>query len=191
LFTGSAAPVKNRLSRPADNRVTPRTVKTKRENRGDNLKVETGMRCFGVRAVQGLGGLFLLVSSSAALAQAVVPQVLSTSAPMRLDFLRDTAPPLRLDLDLGELRWTGAKREPGQPRLSVVELEPDFRPGLAPRRAHHALKMRAEWPRAALRSMGFAAAECTTQFRMPSSLAPTRGGLSVELRAQLRLACSF
>jgi hypothetical protein len=149
------------------------------------------MRWFGVRAAQGLGGLLLCVSGTAALGQAAVPQVLATSAPLRTNGLRDAAPLLPLDLDLGQLRWAGPKREPGQPWLSVVELEPEFHPGLAPRRAHHALKMRAQWPRAALRSMGFDAAECTTQFRMPSSLAPTRGGFSVELRAQLRLACSF
>lgn len=178
LFTGPAGPVKNRLSPRAD-------------NPPDNLKAETGMRWFSGLGAWGLGALLVSVSSSAALAQSAVPQILATPAPVRVDGLRDTGPSLRLDLDLSELRWAGAKREPGQPRLSVVEIEPDFRPGLVPRRAHHALKMRAEWPRAALRSMGLAAAECTTQFRMPSSLAPTRGGFTVDLRAQLRLACSF
>jgi hypothetical protein len=38
--------------------------------------------------------------------------------------------------------------------------------------------------------MGLATAECTTQFRMPSSLG--RGGsFSVEVKAQMRLACSY
>lgn len=76
------------------------------------------------------------------------------------------------------------------PRLSVVAIEPDRRPGMAPGRAHHAVRMRAEWPRAALRSMGIATAECTTQFRMPSSLG-RNGRFSIEVQAQMRLACSY
>lgn len=87
------------------------------------------MRWFGVRAAQGLGGLLLCVSGTAALGQAAVPQVLATSMPLRADGLRDAAPLLRLDLDLGQLRWAGPKREPGQPWLSVLEIEPEFRPG--------------------------------------------------------------
>lgn len=76
------------------------------------------------------------------------------------------------------------------PRLWVVDIEPERLPGMAPGRARHALRMRAEWPRAALRSMGFSAAECSTQFRMPSSLG-RNGGFSIELQAQMRVACSY
>lgn len=79
---------------------------------------------------------------------------------------------------------------PVAPRFSVVAVEPERLPGMAPGRTHHAVRMRAEWPRTALRSLGLATAECTTQFRMPSSLG-RNGGFSIEVQAQMRLACSY
>ncbi len=158
------------------------------------------MGWFGVGGVRGAGVMFLGLAGAAAWAQEAEPGsageiamtasagaaavALAAAKPM------DDAPWRQPHPGFMAGTW-GTSLQPVQaPRLSVVEIEPERLPGVAPRRAQHAVRMRAEWPRAALRSMGLATAECTTLFRMPSSLG-RGGGFSVELRAQVRLACSY
>lgn len=158
------------------------------------------MGWFGVGGVRGAGVMFLGLAGAAAWAQEVEPGsageiAMAASAGAAAVSLAaakpmDDAPWRRPHPGFMAGTW-GTSLQPVQaPRLSVVEIEPERLPGVAPRRAQHAVRMRAEWPRAALRSMGLATAECTTLFRMPSSLG--RGGsFSVELRAQVRLACNY
>lgn len=79
-------------------------------------------------------------------------------------------------------------------RLSVVEIpvEPGPRIG-APSRPHHALSLRSDTMRGAMRSLGLDASECATQFRAPTRWRPagpnTEGGLDTQV--QVRLTCRF
>lgn len=158
------------------------------------------MRWFGVAGARQVGVVFLGLAGTAAWAQEAEPEpagevVATAAAPAGAAASAPARPPEDAPWRLphpGFTAGTWGPRAPvaATPRLSVVEVEPEQLPGMAPGRAHHAVRMRAEWPRAALRSMGLATAECTTQFRMPSSLG--RGGsFSVEVKAQMRLACSY
>ncbi len=158
------------------------------------------MGWFGSAGARNVGVVFLGLAGTAAWAQEAEPRppgdaVATAAAPAGEAASAPAQPPQDAPWRLphpGFTAGTWGTRAPAAatPRLSVVEVEPERLPGMAPGRAHHALRMRAEWPRAALRSMGIATAECTTQFRMPSSLG--RGGsFSIEVQAQLRLSCRY
>ena len=158
------------------------------------------MGWFGVGGARGLGVMFLGLAAAAAWAQeaesgpgsevamaSAMPAAASPPAPVPPP---EVAPWRRPDPGFVAGTWATSPPAAKTPGFSVVEVEPEQLPGAAPGRPRHALKMRTEWPRAALRSMGFAAAECTTLFRMPSSLG-RGGGFSVEFRAQMRLTCRY
>lgn len=154
------------------------------------------MGWFGVAGARRAGVVFLGLAGSAAWAQEAGPgpssdAVAAAAAPASAPLRPPGDAPWRLPHP-GFTGGTWGTRPPPAvtPRFSVVEVEPERLPGMAPGRAHHAVRMRAEWPRAALRSMGITTAECTTQFRMPSSLG-RNGGFSIEVQAQMRLACSY
>lgn len=158
------------------------------------------MGWFGVAGARRAGMVFLGLMGTTAWAQEAESgpagdAVIAAAAPAGAAASAPARPPEDAPWRLphpGFTAGTWGPRAPAAatPRLSVVAVEPDQLPGMAPGRAHHAVRMRAEWPRAALRSMGIATAECTTQFRMPSSLG--RGGsFSIDVQAQLRLACSY
>jgi len=159
------------------------------------------MGWFGVEGARGLGVMFLGLAGTAAWAQEAEPGpgsevAMAAAMPASVPVpgpapVPEVAPWRRPHLGFMAGTWGTSLPAAKTPRFAVVEVEPEQLPGMAPSRAHHAVRMRAEWPRATLRSMGFAAAECTTQFRMPSSLGRGGGGFSVELHAQVRLACSY
>lgn len=93
------------------------------------------------------------------------------------------------------LRWSAetAARRDLLPALSIVTLPPEQTPGRAPGRAHHALSVRSEMPRQALRSLGLDVTECATRFRMPTRLrqdAPG-GDTTLDAQAQVSWACRF
>lgn len=76
--------------------------------------------------------------------------------------------------------------------IRVVEL-PDERGGIGPppKRSHHALSINAEQPKRWLRGLGLDATDCAARFRMPSKLKRDREGTSVDIAAQLGMACKF
>lgn len=116
----------------------------------------------------------------------------------------DTAPQaLVLHLDDGPRarsrglapRWTSETRlrDDTLPAVSIVTLPPDVMPGRTPGRAHHALSVRSETPRQALRSLGLDVTECATRFRLPTRLRQDSpgGDTTLDAQAQVSWACRF
>lgn len=145
-------------------------------------------------AGRGLGPLLLGLAGTAAVAQELVPPAESASRPGTTEespLPEATTPRIHYfrAMTEGTVREMPAAQAP---RLSVVEIEPERVPGeVAPRRSRHALNVRSQWPVAALRSLGIQASECTTQYRMPSALRFNGGNVSLNVSAEVRLACRF
>lgn len=152
------------------------------------------MRWFGAPGARRASVVVLGLAGAAAWGQAAGPAgdaVSAAAAPAWAPLRPPADAPWRLPHPGFAARSWGTRSAAAvTPRFWVVDVEPERLPGAAQGRARHALRMRAEWPRAALRSMGLSAAECTTQFRMPSSLG-RNGGFSIEVQAQMRVACSY
>jgi len=75
--------------------------------------------------------------------------------------------------------------------VSVVELPAEGPPGVRSR-PRHALSINSETPQKMLRSIGIEATDCATRFRMPTKVQrDAYGGSSVNVQAQLGLACRF
>ncbi|WP_428423255.1 hypothetical protein [Methylibium sp.] len=76
--------------------------------------------------------------------------------------------------------------------VTIIELPREVMPGTAgPQRAHHALSVRSEAPQRMLRSIGIEASDCATRFRLPTKLRQDTDGTSIDVRAQIGLACRF
>lgn len=92
-------------------------------------------------------------------------------------------------------RWTAdlKPRDDGVPAVSIVTLPAEQIPGSAPRRAHHALSVRSETSRQALRSLGLDVTECATRFRMPTRMRQSAqgGDSTLDAQAQVSWACRF
>lgn len=77
-------------------------------------------------------------------------------------------------------------------RLTVVELPPEGMPGTrGAQRVHHALSIGSAAPQRMLRSIGVEASDCAARFRLPTKLRQENGNTSIDVRAQIGLACRF
>ncbi|MGA0608760.1 hypothetical protein [Caldimonas sp. KR1-144] len=76
-------------------------------------------------------------------------------------------------------------------RVSVVEMPVDAIPGAPPRRAHHALRIATDAPKAFLRGLGFEPSDCAAQLRAPARMKQERGDTNVDVQAQVRIGCRF
>ncbi len=76
--------------------------------------------------------------------------------------------------------------------MSIVALPPEGLPGTrGAQRVRHALSVRSETPQRMLRAVGVDATDCSARFRMPTRLNQGSGGVDVDVRAQIGLACRF
>lgn len=76
--------------------------------------------------------------------------------------------------------------------VSVVEIPAPLTPGLGPPgKVHHALSLRLGAAEKAMQSWGIQATDCRLQFRAPTKILQSRGGVTIDAMAQVRFGCRF
>lgn len=76
--------------------------------------------------------------------------------------------------------------------VSVVEIPAPVTPGLGPPgKVHHALSLRLGAAEKAMQSWGIQATDCRLQFRAPTKVLQSRGGVTIDAMAQVRFGCRF